>query len=80
MCLQSGLLEREGLRSTAHTCVSFLNDAILTMTTVMMFILMYLIHHPNLQERMRREIHGVVGETAHRVCQFDVQYLHAHLV
>ena len=68
MCLQDGALERDGLRVTAHTCISFMNDAIGTTTTVMMFILIYLIHHPNLQERMRKVIHEVVGETAHRVC------------
>ena len=70
MCLQDGAVERDGLRVTAHTCISFVNDAISTTTNVMMFIIIYLIHHSNLQERMRKEIHGVVGETAHRVCQF----------
>ena len=51
----------------AHVCATFLVDAITTTSCVMMFIIMYMIHHPQYQARMRKEINDVVGETAHRV-------------
>ena len=51
----------------AHVCITFMADAITSASSVMMFIILYMIHYPQYQTRMRKEINDVVGETAHRV-------------
>ena len=59
-----GLVEKLGVRKTCFVCVTFMNDAITTKTTLIMFCIIYLIRYPQAQTRMRKQIHDVVGDSA----------------
>ena len=59
-----GFVEKNGVRKTCFVLLAFLNDAITTTTSMMMFCIIYLIRYPQAQTRMRKEIHEIVGDSA----------------
>ena len=62
LCLQQGL-QNKSYRHIAHVCIAFMADATITSVVMMMFTLLYLIHYPEYQIEMRKEINAVLEDT-----------------